>query len=254
MSTLQERLSEVFPQPLARGIQAEIASLCKVKPASVSAWFNLPEKVSSISRSNAEALCRRFDLNVSAAWLAEGAGPKHLTITTPNVKWSLEPENIKQNQALVNIDTAPVAINLVNNPDFPAIRRVNIKLSAGASGFGVDYVEDDEAPIVFQRKWFDRNGYNPAHLLAVRVANGSMEPGLYDGDTVVINTADNTPKDGEVFAVNYEGELVIKRMVRDAGQWWLASDNPDQRRYPRKVCGDDVFCLGRIVHKQSERI
>lgn len=163
-------------------------------------------------------------------------------------------QNSTSIQPAATASIAPVAINLVNNPDFPAVRRVNIKLSAGASGFGVDYIGDDEAPIVFQRKWFDRHGYNPAQLMAVRVCNGSMEPGLYDGDTVVINTADDTPKDGEVFAVNYEGELVIKRMVRDAGQWWLASDNPDQRRYPRKVCSEDVFCIGRIVHKQSERI
>jgi phage repressor protein C with HTH and peptisase S24 domain len=163
-------------------------------------------------------------------------------------------QDFKPNQPLVGDLIAPVAINLVNNPDFPAIRRVNIKLSAGASGFGIDYIEDDEAPIVFQRKWFARNGYTPAKLLAVRVANGSMEPGLYDGDTVVINTADDTPKDGEVFAMNYEGEMVIKRLVRDAGQWWLASDNPDKRRYPRKVCGEGVYCLGRVVHKQSERI
>lgn len=162
--------------------------------------------------------------------------------------------NSHLNQVIAGISIARDAINLINNPDFPAIRRVNIKLSAGASGFGIDYVEDDEAPIVFQRKWFERNGYIPAKLLAVRVANGSMEPGLYDGDTVVINTADETPKDGEVYAVNYEGELVIKRMVRDAGQWWLASDNPDLRRYPRKVCGEGVYCLGRVVHKQSERI
>ena len=42
-----------------------------------------------------------------------------------------------------------------------------------------------------------------------------------NGDTVVINTAQAEPKDGAVFAVNYEGQLVIKRLVRDAGQWWL---------------------------------
>jgi phage repressor protein C with HTH and peptisase S24 domain len=65
-----------------------------------------------------------------------------------------------------------------------------------------------------------------------------MEPGLYDGDTVVVNTEQVTPKDGVVFAVNYEGELVIKRLMRDAGQWWLRSDNADQRRYPRKTCGE----------------
>ena len=107
---------------------------------------------------------------------------------------------------------------------------------------------------MFRREWYERNGYQPDKLLAVRVSNGSMEPGLYDGDTVVVNTADTTPADGVVFAVNYEGELVIKRLVRDSGQWWLASDNPDQRRYPRKVCDEHAFLLGRIVHKQSEKI
>lgn len=180
--------------------------------------------------------------NVNPHWITTGEGRMELN-AIERAAFARPHENI-----------ASVAINLVDNPDYPSIRRANIKLSAGASGFGIDYIEDDEAPIVFQRKWFERNGYNPAQLLAVRVMNGSMEPGLYDGDTVVINTADAQPKDGQVYAMNYEGELVIKRLVRDAGQWWLASDNPDQRRYPRKVCGDDVFCVGRIVHKQSEKI
>lgn len=148
----------------------------------------------------------------------------------------------------------PVPISMENNPDYPAIRRVHFKLSAGASGFGVDYEGEDAAPIVFRREWYERNGYQPGKLLAVRVGNGSMEPGLYDGDTVVVNTADTTPADGVVFAINYEGEMVIKRLVRDGGQWWLASDNPDQRRYPRKVCDEHAFLLGRIVHKQSEKI
>ncbi len=52
----------------------------------------------------------------------------------------------------------------------------------------------------------------------------------------------------------YKGEIVIRRMVRDAGQWWLALDNPDKRGYPSKVCSEDVFCIGHIMHKQSERI
>jgi phage repressor protein C with HTH and peptisase S24 domain len=146
------------------------------------------------------------------------------------------------------------AINLTENPDYPAVRRVRFKLSAGASGFAVEYPDDDDAPIVFRRQWFDSNGYDPEKLFAVRVANGSMEPGLNDGDTVVVNTAQTNPKDGVVFAVNYEGELVIKRLVRDAGQWWLCSDNADQNRYPRKVCHEGTFIVGEIVHKQSEKI
>lgn len=151
--------------------------------------------------------------------------------------------------------SAPVAIDLDNNPDYPAIRRVRFRLSAGASGFGVDYSHsEDGAPIVFQRGWYEARGLKPCKLFAVKVANGSMEPGLHDGDTVVVNTASVTPKDGVVFAVNYEGEMVIKRLVRDGGQWWLASDNQDQRRYPRKICDEHSVLIGEIVHKQSERI
>lgn len=145
-------------------------------------------------------------------------------------------------------------IDLEDNPDYPAIRRVNFKLSAGASGFSVDYQPGLGNPLVFRRDWYERNGYKPGDLFATYVANGSMEPGLYDGDTVVVNTAQTEPKDGHVFAVNYEGEMVIKRLVRDDGQWWLVSDNPDQRRYSRKVCHEGVRLIGEIVHKQSERI
>jgi phage repressor protein C with HTH and peptisase S24 domain len=145
----------------------------------------------------------------------------------------------------------PAAVNLTDNPDYPAIRRVRFKLSAGVSGFAVEYLEGDDAPIVFQRKWYTSRGLRPDRLFAVKVANGSMEPGLHHGDTVVVNTDQTTPKDGVVFAVNYEGELAIKRLVRDAGAWWLHSDNPV---HPRKLCDENCIVIGEIVHKQSEHI
>ena len=146
------------------------------------------------------------------------------------------------------------SIDLDNNPEYPSVRRVRFKLSAGASGYGIEYQEGEGNPIVFRKDWFDSNGFRPEKLLAVRVANGSMEPGLYDGDIVIVNTDQSAPKDGTVFAANYEGEMVIKRLQRDAGEWWLCSDNADQRRYPRKVCHENVFLLGQVVYKQSAHI
>ena len=148
----------------------------------------------------------------------------------------------------------PTEIDLENNPEFPAVRRVRFKLSAGATGFSVDFGDEPGPPINFPRQWFERRGFKPGKLFATTVINGSMEPGLHDGDTVIVNTAQHEPKDSTVFAVNYEGELVIKRLIRDDGQWWLSSDNPDKNRYPRKVCHEGVVLLGEIVHKQSERI
>ncbi len=142
-----------------------------------------------------------------------------------------------------------------DNEDYPYIKRVSLKLSAGITGFGVEMDIEDKTPIVMQREWFLKRGYAPEKLLAVAVSGQSMEPGLYDGDTVVINTGDVRITDGDVFAVNYEGELLIKRLVRDNGLWWLSSDNSDQRKFPRKQCaGDMCLIIGKIVHKQSERI
>jgi phage repressor protein C with HTH and peptisase S24 domain len=168
-------------------------------------------------------------LGVSYKWLAHGEGSEHA---------------IQES----------VPIYLVNNPEFPAIRRVSLRLEAGINGFGVEAEPEDGAPIVFRQEWFVQNGYKPEKLFALRVHGSSMEPGLFDGDTVVVNTAQSEPVDGSVFAINYEGEAVIKRMVRDAGHWWLSSDNPDASRYPRKLANGTAIVIGQVVHKQSERI
>lgn len=138
---------------------------------------------------------------------------------------------------------------------FVPVRRVLFKLSAGVSGFTVDFLDNgDGEPLFFRADWFRKRGYSPDKCYAMPISGASMEPELRAGDVVVVNTGASDPEDGQVFAVNYEGEPVIKRLVRDAGQWWLASDNPDQRRYPRKLCDDRVILIGRVVHKQSEHI
>ena len=224
--SLAQRLTNAMA---IKGIsQAELARACNVKPPSVHGW--LSGKAKFLRGEN--LLLAAAALGVSQQWLATGEGAMQ-----------------------ADAGSAPVAIDLENNPDYPAIRRVRFRLSAGASGFSVDYSHnEDGAPIVFQRGWYEARGLKPCKLFAVKVANGSMEPGLHDGDTVVVNTDSVTPKDGVVFAVNYEGEMVIKRLVRDGGQWWLASDNQDQRRYPRKICDEHSVLIGEIVHKQSERI
>lgn len=223
MKTLASRL--IWARNNKKMSQAELA---KKSGVSQSAIGNLEAGIRLTSRSiTAIAVA----LEVDPIWLAEGKGQPY-----PDPKTSHE-------------------IDLENNPEYPAIKRVKLKLSAGISGFAVDLEGENHVPIVFGKYWYQSRGFKPEKLIAVRVRGQSMEPGLHENDTVVINTADTTPADGECFAINYEGEAVIKRLVRDAGEWWLSSDNSDQRRYPRKLCaGDSCIIIGRIVHKQSERI
>ena len=221
----------------AKGILTkDMAAFCNITPGAVSSW-------ASTGRISKENLAKAASLlGITTDALISGDLGQDVNIHDPSKQGGSDGRML------------PAAIPLDNNPDYPSIRRVHFKLSAGASGFGVEYHDEEGAPIVFQRQWYEGRGLRPEKLFAVKVVNGSMEPGLYGGDTVVVNTESVTPKDGVVFAVNYEGEMVIKRLVRDGGQWWLSSDNPDQRRYPRKVCDEHSVMIGEIVHKQSERI
>lgn len=144
-------------------------------------------------------------------------------------------------------------IHFASNDDFPAVRRVRLKLQAGVSGWAVEDVEDGP-PVVFRKDWFAAHNYQPDKLLACRVQGASMEPTLYDGDLVVVNTAQRAPQDGRCFAMNYEGTMAIKRLVRDAGEWIIRSDNPDKIRYSDKKAHESVSLIGEIIYRQSERI
>ena len=118
-------------------------------------------------------------------------------------------------------------------------------------GFAIEHLNGNGPPIFFRAYWLKSAGLRADRLFALRVSGDSMEPGLWDGDLVVINSAATEPKDGVAFVVNFEGEVVIKRLERDAGVWWLASDN---QRYKRKRCDEHALLIGRVIYKQSERI
>lgn len=222
---LSDRLKRAMEE--AGVSQAELARACGVSPPSVNGWLSGKSKY--LRGENLLSAAR--SLRVSQQWLANGVGPMHLSAASGQ------------------------EVDLEAHPDLSPIRKVRLRLEAGVSGYAVESEEGEGVPIFFRNDWLRDRGYKASNLVAVKVRGGSMETSLYDGDTVVLNTAETEPKDGEVFAVNYEGEAVIKRMARDGGLWWLTSDNLDQRRYPRKQC-DNHSCIviGRVIHKQSERI
>lgn len=142
-----------------------------------------------------------------------------------------------------------------DDPDLVQIMKVRLKVQAGITGFQVEPEHYDGETQGVPRKWIEREGLSQDSLLSIVVKGESMEPALYDGDVIVVNTRDTKPVDGAVYVVNYEGEAVVKRMVRDAGQWWLASDNADQRKYHRKHCkGAECIVIGKVVRKESTHI
>ncbi|WBS00243.1 helix-turn-helix transcriptional regulator [Pseudoduganella sp. SL102] len=181
-------------------------------------------------------------LGVNALWLETGKGPMLLTEAPPGLA-GLPPGSFMRVEAVDDDD-----------PRLTLIPKVKLRLSAGISGFEVEPERFDGSTVTVPTDWLVRKGYVRDNLIGIHVSGESMEPTLYDGDLVVVNIADKHGVDGGIYAFNYEGEAVVKRLTRDAGRWWLTSDNPDQRKYHRKVCeGDACIIVGRVVRRESDR-
>lgn len=210
---------------LTRGWQASLARHCGVSAATVSDWVS-----GNIKEVSAENLFKIADfLGVRPRWLIFGAGPQKQT------------ENF--------------GVSLGEEGRFPTIKNAKVKAVGGTNGFAIETIDDDEPTLAFSEQWFINNGFNHKKLYAIKVLGSSMEPSIYEGDTVVVNTEQTEPKDGVVYLVLYEGVPVVKRLIRESGFWWLRSDNPNQNIYPMKKCDDaSTVIVGAIVFRQTQFI
>lgn len=133
-----------------------------------------------------------------------------------------------------------------------AIKSVNIKVQAGFPGFDADREFEDGGVIHIPRKAIEGQRWSPHCLLAIKVRGDSMAPVFSNGDTIVINVADRKMVSGEVYAVNCEGNPVVKQLALQGEQWMLRSFNPlyDPKPYRSPDCdiiGKVVYQPGRVV-------
>ena len=212
-----------------RGIrgQSDVARAMNASPQTINNW-----EARGISKAG--MLTAQSVFGCSATWLESGDGTMAISPVNPLMTvYAAEP----------------------GDPDFIQVPMVRLRLQAGVTGFQTEPDRRDGGTLGMRRNWIQRSGFDPAKLIAIQVKGESMEPSLYEDDIVVLNTADTKLVDGQVYAFNYEGEAVVKRLARDAGDWWLTSDNVDQRKYGRKVCrGEACIVIGRVVRKESDRI
>lgn len=232
MDTLQQRLASVFPQPLERGVMSEVAQICSVSRPTVSNWFNNPEKVSTISRTNAETICRHYGFAVSPLWLSEGTGPR----------------DGKPKEAPAPVEHAPAPeVSSSMKGEFVTVRRADVKFSNGHGQ--VTYEEDDHPPLVFRSDFLRRMGINAGDAVVVEAEGISNEPKIPEGSVVLVNKGDRERLNGDLFAFRCDGELLIKRLERVQGVGILATaDNPNFKPKTR-VYTDmaDFEVIGRAV-------
>lgn len=88
---------------------------------------------------------------------------------------------------------------------------------------------------------------HPAATFFVRVSGDSMiGAGINSGDVLVVDRAE-TPRHRSVIIALLNGELTVKRLVREGERAWLVSENPDYA--PLEVRGAmDFEVWGVVVH------
>jgi phage repressor protein C with HTH and peptisase S24 domain len=138
--------------------------------------------------------------------------------------------------------------------EFVMVPKLDIKLSAGNGHEQLEINLTRSTPLAFRASWVREKRLKPSKLAAMSATGNSMEPGIFDGDSLVVDTSQTEVLDGKVYALWYDGGERVKRLYRlPGGGLRIKSDNPDHppiEVQPEKL--EHVRILGRVVHRSGD--
>lgn len=241
IKTLGSRLSQVRLENNYK-TKISLAKMLGVSHVTVSAWEKNEYK------PDGENLANLLDLlGTTKDWLYHGKGPMRGNTTS-----SSGAEN-KQDGAtyLGHVDvwdsSTPLDESEVEVPYY-----MEIELAAG-SGFNVS--DEVKGPTLrFSRSTLKRCGVSPDNAACVRVSGNSMEPRLYDGDVIGVDTGDQRVVDGKTYAINHDGMLRVKRLYRLPGGG-LRVNSLNSVEHPDENYNSDqrqnILLIGRVFWHSS---
>lgn len=129
---------------------------------------------------------------------------------------------------------------------------------AGSCGKGVfiDNVKlHSDGGLVFNQKWLMSQGLSATKLAVIHASGESMYPTIEDGQVLLLDTQDTTPKNAKIYLICIDNEYYIKRMINMINHWVIRSDNPDKNKYPDITVNletmKSIKIEGRIVWKSG---
>ena len=132
--------------------------------------------------------------------------------------------------------------------EYALIPGYRVQVSAG-NGTLVPEFEEPCRYLAFRRRWLKWRGFSEKDLVVVWCNGDSMEPVIYNNDTLVVHTGMIKPVDGGIYVLRNDDQLWVKRIQSLPNAWMLLSDNP---RYPPiEVPKDEQHnfqIVGKVVH------
>ena len=132
-----------------------------------------------------------------------------------------------------------------DDDDYQAVKMLNVEVSAGSGAAGVEIIESLGA-LHFKRSYMSQHGINGNNSAIVSVRGESMEPTITNGAVVLINQNETSLKNGYVYALVLDADLIIKRLFFDSekNKWVARSDN---KKFEDRELNDSVTILGRAI-------
>jgi phage repressor protein C with HTH and peptisase S24 domain len=163
---------------------------------------------------------------------------------------NVQQERIQPSVKLGNIETWDDETPLEDDEVYvPFLHEV--ELAAGSGRFAIE--ESANSRLRFNKKDLRHNGVQFSNAKCVKVGGNSMVPVLRDGATVGVNVGKNSLSDivdGEMYAINHNGQLRVKQVYRIPIGIRLRSFNrdehPDEDYTFQQIQDQHISILGHV--------
>ncbi len=156
------------------------------------------------------------------------------------------PQRLPERERRLLADFFGVQETMLGAPEAAPSPTVSVPRLAIAASAGPGSLVDREILLgadSVDRRLLRQLGVAPDAAAVLRVRGTSMEPGLFDGDWVLIDTAVTAAARAGVHVVRVDDVVMVKRLTPRADGFTLSSDNPAAPPVPAGA----VAILGRVV-------
>ncbi len=246
---LRERMAELGVR------QKDIMKVTGKTSGAVSSWVN----GNYMPKGDALTEIARL-LHTTPEWLLTGKGPKEAIYPPPG--HTVIGHDADGMEKVVTLQFLPAVgwekeEDLAEHGDYVFVPRMDIKADCG-DGSCVIHEEEKDQRQAFRAEWFAEKGINPKNAVCIYAEGDSMEPRIFEGDTLLIDRSQREPIiDGKIYLLRYGDDIRVKQLFkRFDGGLIIRSFNrekyPDEEISAEDLAKGGIEVLGRVVWIGSE--
>lgn len=128
---------------------------------------------------------------------------------------------------------------------------MDISFSCG-DGVNIEcHFEETKKKLAFEPDFLSSRGVKEQNVRLLYARGDSMEMYIFDGDIFAIDISDTDVKDGQIYAVYFEGEALLKQIFKEAGGTLILHSL--NNRYRDKVVSEENGASFKVIGRQFWR-